>query len=200
MYVREAKLIDISKVADIHIKAFEGFFLTILGKRFLVIMYTAFLLKKSGIMRVAVSDDDQVVGFAAGTSSPQSYFPSLRKEKWFSFLIAALPGLLKKPFFVIQKLFFAILYKGDAPAELKSAALLSSIAVMPNLSGQSLGKKLLADFEFQVIKDNVTSLYLITDKLGNDAVINFYQKAGYRIDGEFYQNGKRLMLRLIKFF
>ena len=200
MHIRAAKLEDIHKIVEIHLKAFEGFFLSLLGKKFLTLLYKSFLIENYGILRVAHSHNNEVVGFAAGTHAPKIFFSSLRKSKWFLFFIAALPSILKNPIRVVKKLFSAMFYKGDSPKELEYFALLSSIAVLPGLSGKSIGKRLLSDFEEQISLVNVSNIYLTTDKFDNENVIRFYIQSGYYIDSEFNQSDGRQMLRLIKSF
>lgn len=198
MIIRDASQADIYKIVDVHIKAFQGFFLTSLGSRFLARLYQGFLLKNEGILRVAIIDE-QIVGFSAGTMAPESFFAELRHEKWFSFLLAAIPGLIRNPAVVFKKLYNALFYKGDPVESVDSAALLSSIAVDPDFKGQSIGKLLLEDFELQVNqRSSLHYVYLITDKFGNEAVVNFYKKLQYVQDSEFSQSGNRVMLRFIK--
>lgn len=199
MEVRQATENDIEAIITIHIDAFQGFFLTLLGRRFLKNLYMAFLKREYGILRVAITAKGEVVGFSAGTSLPQSFFSQLRKEQWISFLLKALPSLLKKPKIVIKKLYFALFYKGDKPTTLSNVSLLSSIAVSPNMAGQSIGKSLITDFEAQVKSAGSKALYLTTDKVGNDKVVFFYEKVGYQVECEFKQPSGREMLRLIKY-
>lgn len=199
MEVRQATESDIEAIVFIHIAAFQGFFLTLLGTSFLKSLYMAFLKREYGILRVAITEQDKVVGFAAGTSLPQSFFSQLRKEQWVSFLLKALPSLLIKPTLVIKKLYFALFYKGDKPATLSDVSLLSSIAVLPDLAGKSVGKLLISDFEAQVKVAGSRALYLTTDKVGNDKVVFFYERVGYQIECEFKQPSGREMLRLIKY-
>lgn len=198
MIIRDALQEDIYKIVDVHIKAFQGFFLTSLGSKFLTRLYEGFLLKHEGILRVAIIDE-QIVGFSAGTTSPESFFAKLRQDKWFSFLWAAIPGLIRNPMVVFKKLYNALFYKGDPVKSLNSAALLSSIAVEPDFKGQSIGKLLLEDFEHQVSqRSGLHYVYLITDKFGNEPIVNFYKKLQYVQDSEFSQSGNRIMLRFIK--
>lgn len=200
MMIRKATRDDLQQIVEVHLAAFEGFFLTMLGKPFLRKMYQAFSSEQYGVMRVAIDDEQRIVGFAAGTLAPDLYFPALRKKKWFAFLIAAIPGIIKHPIKVLRKLYYAMFYKGDKPATLEQTALLSSIAVLPAMAGKSVGKALLADFEQQIMQAGVNCLYLTTDKHGNDAVVGFYTKAGYQIESEFTQPDGRQMLRLTKSF
>lgn len=200
MNVRAATKEDIRKVVEVHIAAFPGFFLTMLGKHFLHELYTAFLSRETGILRVAYDSNGVVLGFAAGTNKPNYFYSKLRKDKWFKFLIRALPSLIKNPALVVCKLYHALFYKGDTPTDLENSALLSSIAVSPEHGGKSIGKLLLRDYEEQIRNSGVPSLYLTTDKLGNEAVVGFYKRCNYEIESEFTQASGRNMLRLIKTF
>lgn len=196
--IRHANSNDIQEIVSVHLAAFQGFFLTMLGPLFLWGLYHAFITRQHGVMRVAVNDQGTIVGFAAGATVPDSFFKHLRKDKWLSFALRAMPGMLKSPVEVVKKLYHAAFYKGDRPANLSDVALLSSIAVLPAMSGKAVGKALLADFEQQVKAAAVASLFLTTDKFGNDNVVAFYQRAGYQVESEFTQPDGRQMLRLIK--
>ncbi|WP_233077976.1 GNAT family N-acetyltransferase [Rheinheimera soli] len=198
MDIRQATEADVEAIVSTHIVAFQGFFLTMLGPVFLKKMYSAFINQPNGLMRVAVDPERGIVGFAAGSVAPEVFFSVLRKKQWHGFLLAALPSILKNPAKVVKKLYYALFYKGDKPKTLKKNALLSSIAVCPDMSGKSIGKALLRDFELQVRQAGLDGLYLTTDKFGNDNVVAFYQKAGYQIENEFTQPDRRQMLRLVK--
>ncbi|WP_417585587.1 GNAT family N-acetyltransferase [Nitrincola sp.] len=196
MEVRDATYEDVERIVEIHINAFEDFFLTFLGHKFLRLLYTGFISK--GVLRVAVVDFE-VIGFSAGTEQPDVFFSNLRKEKWLSFILAATPSLIKKPSLVIKKLYGAIFYKGDSVGRLKNSFLLSSLAVEPYLEGKGIGKFLINDLN-EVLSEKRTSetIYLITDKNQNGSVLGFYNKCGFSIESEFKQSGQREMLRLIK--
>lgn len=197
MEVRDAIYDDVERIVEIHINAFEGFFLTFLGPKFLGLLYKGFIDK--GVLRVAVVDSD-VIGFSAGTEQPELFFSNLRKEKWLLFFLAAVPSLIKKPSLVIKKLYGAIFYKGDSVARINNSFLLSSLAVDPCSEGKGIGKFLINDLnELLSGKRTSETIYLITDKNENGSVLGFYNKCGFSIESEFKQSGQREMLRLIKF-
>ena len=200
MKIRPAQLDDISSIVDVHIKGFEGFFLTLLGKSFLSELYKAFAFREFGILRVLCDEDGKVIGFSAGTVNPAEFYHSLRKDKAILFLLKALPSLIGNPILVIKKLWYAFFYKGEKPLALSNSALLSSIAILPDLSGKSLGKKLLVDYEERVKCLGCVSLYLTTDMNENDGVVTFYERNGYGVESEFMQAGGRKMLTLFKKF
>ncbi|EGR1335485.1 N-acetyltransferase [Vibrio parahaemolyticus] len=193
MEIRNATYDDVERIVEIHINAFKGFFLTFLGPKFLRLLYKGFIDK--GVLRVAISDA-KVIGFSAGTGQPDVFFSSLRQEKWQSFILAAMPSLIKKPSLVIKKLYGALFYKGDSVERLNNSFLLSSLAVDPHSEGKGVGKLLINDLN-EVLSVNET-IYLITDKNENGSVLSFYNKCGFSIESEFKQSGQREMLRLIK--
>lgn len=138
------------------------------------------------------------MGFAAGTSAPAVFFSELRRRRSLFFLMWALPALLRHPTVVAQKLLSAIFYRGDKPAALEAGALLSSIAVRPDVVGKSVGKKLLHDFESEAFSRGVDFIYLTTDEVDNDRVNQFYKNNGYVVESTFRQGANRTMLRYIK--
>lgn len=198
MKINAAQIEDIDGIVDAHIKGFDGFFLTLLGKGFLRELYKSFAFRDYGLLRVLLDDNNNVIGFASGTTEPEIFYKRLRKERGFIFFCKAIPGLLSNPFLVIKKLWYALFYKGEKPSGILNAALLSSIAVLPDASGKSYGKKLLMDYESTVKKIGCESLYLTTDKSGNDGVISFYKRNGYSVESEFIQADGREMLTLMK--
>lgn len=200
MIIRDATEDDLPEIVAVHQKAFDGFFLTRLGPAFLKELYSAFAFRASGVLRVLCSEDGRIIGFAGGAVEPDNFFPRLKKERALAFLVRALPGLIKNPVLVFKKLWYAVFYRGEKPSSLSQAALLSSIGVTPEMAGQSLGQKLLSDFEEVVGAQGVDSLFLTTDKCGNDNVVAFYLNNGYKVESEFVQADGRKMLRFIKIF
>ncbi|MFC0117889.1 GNAT family N-acetyltransferase [Pseudoalteromonas xiamenensis] len=196
--LRDADFQDVEKIIDIHMVAFKGFFLADMGRMFLRLLYLAFIRSDVGVIRVAV-DDGNIIGFAAGTIAPEQFFTELKKSEWLSFLLASFFGFIKNPVKTIKKLYGALFYKGDSVETLKHAALLSSIAVSPEYRGNSIGARLLEDFEECIVSMNLNDcLYLTTDKYSNDYVVMFYRNAGFSIDSEFFQSYKRPMYRFVK--
>lgn len=196
--LRQATIVDIDQISGIHIDAFPGFFLTSLGPPFLNRLYRSFITEKGGCCIVA-EDEGQIVGFTAGTSVPELFFPKLRKKKLSRFAWAALPGLLKNPFFVIRKCFSALFYKGEPIPELKEAALLSSLAVHPSYSGCGIGGLLVEAFIKKMASVGAASVFLTTDAIENEQVNCFYEKCGFQLKDRFFRPGKRVMNRWVKF-
>lgn len=195
--IRPADVSDLCSVVEVHVASFPGFFLTNMGSRFLREMYLGYLSHSTGIFLVAMNGK-KVVGFVTGTTSPDIFFSELRKKRALHFLIYAIPGLLRNPVLVFKKLYSAVFYRGDEPVELSNSALLSSIGVMPNIQGKSVGKSLLNCFEKEAFSRGVEYVYLITDELNNEHVNKFYSNNDYFVESSFIQNSVRKMRRYVK--
>ena len=198
MKISTAQIDDIDSIVNVHISGFEGFFLTLLGRKFLSELYRSFAFREGGILRILHDDNNKIIGFASGTTQPEEFYRNLKKDRGLIFFWKALPSLLKNPVLVLKKLWYALFYKGERPLGIANSALLSSIAILPSESGKSYGKKLLKDYEETVKRLGCASLYLTTDKTGNDGVISFYKRNGYKIKSQFVQADGREMLTLFK--
>jgi ribosomal protein S18 acetylase RimI-like enzyme len=195
---RHAQLEDLAGVVGVHLQAFPGFFLSMLGEGFLYEMYKGFLEHPDGVFWVATNDSNTVAGFAVGTIAPETMFSDLRQKRAVFFLWHALPALLKRPQIVFPRIFNALFYKGDKPANLLGGALLSSIGVKPGVVGKAVGYNLLTHFESEVKGRQKDFIYLTTDAINNDLVNHFYQRNGYQVESRFTQGKSRTMFRYLK--
>jgi ribosomal protein S18 acetylase RimI-like enzyme len=176
----------------LHKEAFPGFFLTSLGPPFLRLLYRSFLNADTGICVVA-ENGEGLVGFAAGTAEPKSFFRALLFRKGVSFAFAAIPGLLHKPGFVVRKCAGALFYRGEKPKAMPKAGLLSSIAVSPQAAGKGIGQQLVTVFCDELSRRGVDAVYLTTDASANDPVNRFYKKCGFHLVETFERPGSRRM-------
>ena len=58
--IRKAKVEDVDSIVNIHKAAFESFFLTSLGERFLKLYYSTFIKSKKGVVYCAEKNDNVV--------------------------------------------------------------------------------------------------------------------------------------------
>lgn len=193
--VRPAKAGDVPAVVDVHLRAFEGFFLSLLGPRFLKLMYEGFLGEPTGILLVG-EERGKVAGFVAGTTQPEGFFRRLRNRRGLEFVRAAMPGLLRRPLRVSRRLLAGFSYRGEAPAQVERAALLSSIAV--ETKGSGLAGKLLEAFIARAAAAGCRAVYLTTDRAGNEAVNRFYERNGFALESSIVRDGGRQMNRYVK--
>jgi len=180
MEIRRVQPSDLAEIVEIHSKAFDGFFLTAMGPKFLMLLYRGFSQPGSGLGLVA-SGDRGVTGFVAGTKNPQGFFRDLLLRRWWLFGFAAFEGFLRSPMEVTRRCLSATFYRGEVPPSIQGRpALLSSLAVRPDCSGRGIGKALVAAFVSEARKSGCDSVYLLTDKKGNDAVNRFYERCGFQ--------------------
>jgi len=186
----------VREVVDVHLQAFPGFFLTFLGPSFLKLFYQSFTEDAMGVGFVAVgNDDDKVVGVVVGPLVPDGYFKRLLVRRWWSFCVASIGAVLRRPA-VVKRLWSAVFYRGDAPAG-PQRALLSSLAVLPDVQKKGIGRMLVNAWTDAVRQHGSTGCFLTTDADQNDSVNRFYQGMGWIIEAAYYTPQKRKMNRYV---
>ena len=183
--IRKATAADLQSIIAIHEAAFGGFFLTLLGRRFLMEMYRAFVVEGDGICRVielkVAQGKAHIVGFVAGAYRPKLFFRHLLLSRGLRFALAAVPGLIRSPLTVFPRLLSAVFYRGEKPPAVENAALLSSLGVHPKEARLGLGRRLVDSFCDDAIGRGAHAVYLTTDRHENDAVNVFYERAGFQL-------------------
>ncbi len=196
--IRNANLSDLQNLVQLHQKSFPGFFLSQLGPGFLSALYRGYLESPDGICLVA-EVQTQISGAILGTVKPHGFYRSLLKRRWWAFLAAAIPGLLKNPVPVARKLWGALFYSGDAPSSHKeNAALIASIGIHPDQQGAGIGTALLEALFDEARKRGASWAYLTTDREDNLEGNNFYLRAGFQLETSFEKSGGRWMNRYLK--
>lgn len=187
---------DANKLADVHVQAFKGFFLTSLGMGFLRTYYRACLNQSSTIACGLNDEDGNVVGFATGTLESKGYHRKVFISNSFNFLNAIAKSFLTNP-----KILFRLirnLEKNEMIEDDQNYAELLSIAVLPDSKGNGLGELLLTSFEDQARNRGALRIALTTDFYNNEGVIKFYEKCGYSFFYSFETYPKRKMVKMIK--
>lgn len=196
MIIRAATTKDVPQIVNIHMNAFEGFFLTTLGRSFLSFYYNAFVNSKDGIVLCAIVDND-VYGFAAATKQCKGYNSNLIKTNFVRFIGLAIKLLFTKPSALIR-LAKNLSKKSDVVDDPEDYAELYSIGVAEKTQGKGIGKKLLATIEEKMKNEGVEKVSLTTDFYNNDSTIAFYRTMGYQTLYEFTSYPNRKMYRFIK--
>jgi ribosomal protein S18 acetylase RimI-like enzyme len=199
--VRDATHDDLGRVVSVHVDAFDSFFLTSLGARFLELLYGAYLAHSSGILLVAGGTDSRsssIDGFVAGTTDPPAFYAWLRRSRGMALGLAATPALIRRPGKVIPRLASAAIYRGDASPTVASSALLASLAVDPHSGGRGLGRMLVEAFTSRSRERGRDGVYLTTDAIGNDRVLDFYRRTGFHEVRRFVRGGGREMVLLAR--
>jgi ribosomal protein S18 acetylase RimI-like enzyme len=195
--VRPACEQDLPDIVGVHMRAFQGFFLTTLGPRFLFELYRGFFTLHDGRLLVAEADG-KIAGFVAGALGPDTFFRSLLKARWFKLACAALGAVIRCPHSVLPRLIAAPLYRGERPAQLGAAALLSAIAVDPHVSGVGIGSHLITAYCAEASKKNFRYVYLLTDRDGNETSNRFYRRHGFEEESQRHRRNGRVMVRYVR--
>lgn len=200
MNVRTAAVADLEAMVEIHEHAFPGYMLTLLGRGFLSHLYREFIQSNDAIALVAVSASvgGRLDGFIVGAYDPEAFFATMRRSRGFSMAIAAIPALLRHPISVGERLLSSTRFRGDKPAGLDRAALISSLAVSPSARGSGAGKALVAAFCERIAGSGRKTIFLTTDSEENDAVLQFYRACGFTVHSTLKRSTGRVMALLIK--
>lgn len=194
--LRDLNVSDVPEIVEVHEKTFSDFFLTSLGKRFLVTYYSATISNKRSVAIGLFDSYGELHGFATGTYRSSGFHRSLLMQNIFQFFSSLLFVALTSPK-VIIRLAKNINKKADEIDDNQYAELLS-IAVKPSLKGLGYGKLLLEEFERKVKIHKLSRIALTTDLINNDSVIGFYNSCGYEVYYAFVAYPKRKMLKMIK--
>ena len=199
LQIRPAQTSDIDQMVLVHIEAFPGFFLTLMGPRFLRLLYKGFICHPTGISLVACAQGrpSEVLGFVVGTTQPQGFFAQLLRQRWMAFGFASLWPLLRRPGLVFAKLWSALFYRGESLPDQPSAALLSSLGVKPSQQGQRIGQQLVSAFLDHAQTAGAPAVYLTTDQSDNIKANQFYTKLGFELAGTCKRPHGRILNRYL---
>lgn len=194
---RSAEEKDLRQIVDVHVAAFPGFFLTSLGRPFLMVMYRAFLSSPRSVFVVDETVGD-VQGFAVGSLKTGGGDRGLAIRFLPSFLMALIPAVIRSPIKVPARILGQLFTGRGQPDMPDNSAVLRSIGVRPEKRGGGIANELLRDFEKHARDKGAELVALTTDKASNERAIGFYKRNGYEIQAEFKQDGSRTMLLMKK--
>jgi ribosomal protein S18 acetylase RimI-like enzyme len=170
---------DVAEVASLHLETFPAFFLSILGRRFLRLLYESIVRDPMGVAYVSIDDRGQLLGFVAGVTQQAGFYSRLARERKWSFALAGAGAALRLPS-IVPRLFRA-LRRSEEAQESSAAASLMSIGVSPAAQGQGIGRDLVAAFADDLRNRGIDRFCLTTDQIANDTANAFYVSAGFTI-------------------
>jgi ribosomal protein S18 acetylase RimI-like enzyme len=179
---------DLHEMVGVHMKAFPGFFLPLMGPLFVKEYYRAVLEYPHNICFVA-SENGRVIGLVAGFGKPREFYAFYRSRK-LRLLPAIIVALLKNPS-LLPRIFQnmkRVSHVENPDSEIEYA----SLCVLPEQAGKGIGRMLADSFICAAREQGFESVFGTTDADGNDQVNNFHRKHGFTIEYSFYQ-GKRKM-------
>lgn len=163
---------DALAMAKIHKAEISGGFLSSLNLAFLSRFYLA-LVRSPVSFCVVAKENNQVVGFVAGTTNLNAFYKYFLAHYFFqSFFI-----LLPKIFSYFKKILETLLYPKKEQT-LPEAELLT-IAITKQSQGQGLGRLMLAPFIAEMKKRKIAIFKVLVGEELKPA-IKFYEKNGFR--------------------
>lgn len=180
----------IKKVVEIHIKTFNGFFLTFMGKGFLRQMYSSYAQYNDAGLLVAY-EDDTPVGFLAYSSDMSGLYKYMIKRKLIPFAWYSLCAFFRKPM-VFMRLLRAFLKPSEAKRNEKYVEL-ASIGVSPECKSKGFGSALISELRRITDFNMYRYITLETDAVNNEIANNFYKKNGFELYREYKTREGRKM-------
>jgi ribosomal protein S18 acetylase RimI-like enzyme len=189
--IRNAEIGDLPDIVSIHQKAFDNFFLTRLGRSFLLRYYQLVLDYSQGIFLVSEGRSG-LEGFACGFVHPERFYLLMSHNKWF-FALPILSAVVRHPSLVAQILRGVQRVEKEASHQVARSCELSSIAVIPQMSGKGVGRALVNAFLKQAWSLGAQHLHLDTEAGENEPANSFYRKAGFQHSRRFEKYKGRWM-------
>ena len=197
--VREASEKDIAAIVEVHINAFENYFTTSLGKKFLYQFYRLFLDKEKCCLMVA-SDQNNIIAFIAGIKNGYNMATLFKRNAHHFIVPLLLQSLNIKLGYQLVKKSLTLLKFGrvnQMPIDLDKYHEIMSFAVLSQWQGKGVGKYFYKSYESLLIKNCLEDGICLTTDTDGSALV-FYQKQGYKIAYSYRQKKTRNMCLLLK--
>ena len=189
--IRNARIGDLPDIVSIHQKAFENFFLTRLGRSFLLRYYQLVLNYSQGIFLVSEGRSG-LEGFACGFLHPDRFYALMSHGKW-DFAFPILSAVVRHPSLVAQIVRSVQRVEKQASHQAARSCELSSFAVLPQMGGRGVGRALVNAFLKQAWSVGAQHVHLDTEAGENEPVNTFYRKAGFQHSRCFQKHKGRWM-------
>lgn len=181
-HLRRMQLSDVNQIVNVHLRSFQGFFLSFLGRPFLDFLYSYIVVSPHGAGYVYLNDKGQILGFVCGSMQPSFYRKFFTNQCW-RIIPATLWPLIRRPSIGLR-LARAVLYPPEASTA-EGTATLMSIAVLPEYQNKGIGKALVRVFLDEMRLRGVQGVNLTTDIERNGVVNAFYRRLGFQLVRSF---------------
>lgn len=171
---KEGRLIE--EIISIHLAAFQGFFLTFMGRGFLRQMYRSYCDHPASAILAAVHHG-QAVGFAAYSEDLSGLYRFMLKKRLVPFAWYSLCAFIRKP-----SIFFRLMRAFLKPREARHTeqyVKLASIGIRPEMQMMGIGSQLISALKSRIDATQYAYISLETDSEDNDAANKFYRKNGF---------------------
>ena len=172
----------INEIVTIHLKTFDGFFLTFMGRGFLNQMYISYCKHKDSNLLVA-EENNQAIGFLAYSSDFSGLYKFMLKTRLIQFAWYSLGAFFRKPT-AFMHIIRAFLKPSEAKREDEYVEL-SSIGVDPKLKSKGVGSLMIDKLKEIVDFSKFSYITLETDAIDNEGAICFYEKNGFKKKRKF---------------
>ena len=190
--IRPMTLSDVDAIVQIHTAALPDYFLTSLGRKFLALYYREVVHSKLGISLV-FERDGRVAGFVTGEFRPGAFYRQLFLRRWFAFGFHALAAAVRRPRIVLR-MARELGNRVEAPRG-EDVARLASLAVLHEFEGRGYGLALVAAAIGHIQHHGVT-LVLLEVKQENEALIDAYQRLGFRPAGSVAKSDTETLIKM----
>jgi ribosomal protein S18 acetylase RimI-like enzyme len=183
---------DASEAAEIHMRAFPGFFLTNLGKSVLTLFYES-IINDSSCVAFGIKSDNKLLGFQVSALKSEAIYRHIFQQNFFRFVPYLIIRFLKNPFLLFRMI---VSYKSATEHKKPdncNAALLS-ICVDPSFSGKGFGRELINSLEAELVQKHLNCYSLTTDANNNFFANQFYLKNGFVLYSDFFQGSRHMNL------
>ncbi len=188
--VRVMGVEDIAGTVGVHLSAFQGFFLSFLGPKFLTHFYAEAV--RLGEIALVADAGERLIGFVMGSVRPERFYRQLLRRGALRFAWAAAPAVLKRPTAAVRVA--RALGKPREARKPAGTATLMSLAVAPAAQRVGAGHKLLEAFLSEARGRGARKVDLTTDKTDNARTMGFYTHAGFRPAREIVTREGRVLV------
>ncbi len=178
-------------VAKLHRLALPNGFLSTLGDGFLGALYLGIGKAPKSVVWVAVSDNNEVLGFVSGTCNVKSCYKSVLSTSFFQLGWNAIPSLIHLS--IWKRIWETLMYpfkteKTSVDNDEHTCAELLSIAVSEEARGMGLGRALVNKLEASFIEwEHLNRYQVVTDALDSRSN-GFYEGIGFTFQKKFFHH------------
>jgi ribosomal protein S18 acetylase RimI-like enzyme len=190
IHLRAMAVGDIPGAVGVHLSAFQGFFLSFLGPKFLTHFYAEAV--RLGEIALVADAGEKLIGFVMGSIRPDRFYEQLLRRGALRFAWAAAPAVLRRPTAVVR--IARALGKPREARRPTGTATLMSLAVAPMAQGIGAGRKLVEAFLSEARLRGARKVDLTTDKTDNARTNGFYTSAGFRSAREIVTREGRVLV------
>ena len=177
MLIRKLEEADLDGVVAVHKTSYPKGHLTSFFPASMLKDYYASMVRDINIALVAVSPENQVLGFVIGGNEVKKDFKKFINNNIYGLTMVSIRNPVSAVSYLLN------LLKPGRRVASKAKTRLLSIAVSPTQQGTGIGHKLIKAFE-DILSARKVYVYGLSVKKDNQSAKNFYDRAGFIIEFE----------------